>query len=212
MNGRRPGVDLRSVIELHLVDCPLTGRSSHLKAHRGRLRVHVNGRRAGWQRSIAEAILKPGIDVLDELIQLCIGIFVHRPVLPVGLHHNPFQEPRARPCAASPLVGRIDRWYDEELVVCADDGQQRSVLCRCIGDWVKIVQECGKCRIAEVRDGVKVVHSAWHPVPRVIVETVIEPGARIERDVAPITCHRNPDRALHSIVHAVNVVGELSAH
>ena len=78
-------------------------------------------------------------------------------MLSVRLDHNPLQESLARSCAGNSVVGGIDGRYGEELVVCADDRQQRSVLSRCIGDRVKIVQECGKCRIGtEVRDGVKV--------------------------------------------------------
>ena len=42
MNRRRPGVDLRSIIELHLIDCAPTGRSGHVKDHRGRLHVDAN--------------------------------------------------------------------------------------------------------------------------------------------------------------------------
>ena len=61
-NRRRPGVDLRRVIELHLVDCAPTGESGHVKDHRGRCHVHADSRRAGRPRSITEAILEPGID------------------------------------------------------------------------------------------------------------------------------------------------------
>ena len=180
MNRRRPGVDLRSVIEGHLIDCAPTGRSGHVKDHCGRLHVDANCRRAGWPRSVLETILEPGVDVLDELKQFWIRIFVYDTVLSVGLHHNPLQESLARSCAGNSVVGGIDGRYGEELVVCAEDRQQRSVLSRCIGDRVKIVQERGSCRIGtEVRDGVKVILPAWQPVPRVIVEPVLEPGAPI---------------------------------
>ena len=55
-----------------------------MKDHRGRLHVDAHRRRAGWPRSVLEAILEPGVDVLDELKQFWIGIFVHDAGFPFG--------------------------------------------------------------------------------------------------------------------------------
>src|SRR4029453_9497633 len=99
-------------------------------------------------RSVPEAILEPRVDVMDGLIEVYIGISIrHNPVLSFWFHNIPFRNCLRRSCTGNSGVGGIDGRYGEVLVVCADDGQQRSVLRRCIGDWVKIVQECGKCWI-----------------------------------------------------------------
>ena len=64
----RPGFHLRSIIELHLINCAPTSRSGHVKDHRGWSHLHAYRRRTGWPRSVLEAILEPSVDVLDKLI------------------------------------------------------------------------------------------------------------------------------------------------
>ncbi len=105
------------------------------------------------------------------------------------------------------VVGRVNCGHREVLVVSADDGEKRPVLFGGILYGIEVIEEIEESIVAaHIRYSIKGIQSTAQAVAGVIVEAMIEPGARVEEERVQISRSRHGDGAFDAIVNAVDVV------